>query len=1130
MRFLTFLLALLAAGTASAQSTLLQGGSYSAGHIPMYTVQGSTNPQVQDSGAANGGGTVGAGLSELLMVSRGQGTAPYSGQGTGPYGGTFCMYDAPVTNATGYHYLCLNPNSQGGGMIAYGAGGAASALPLNFIVNGTTIPFTGGGGGGITALTGDVTASGTGSVAASVVRLQGRAMASTAPTNGQVLTWSSGPSQWQPATPSTAADLPTGGTIGQALVKNSGTNYDASWQSIAGVGTVTSVGTGTGLSGGPITGSGTISLANTAVSPGTYGSSTQTAQVTVDAQGRLTSVANVPIVAGLGSVTSVGTGTGLTGGPITTSGTVSLANTAVTPATYGSSSTVGQFTVDQQGRLTAASSVAISASAIGAVTSVATGTGLSGGPITSTGTINLANTAVTPGVYGDSGNVSQVTIDAQGRVTLAANVPIAGGAGGTVTSISGSGGTTGLTLTGGPITGAGTLTLGGTLIVANGGTGLATLTAHAIQIGNGTGAVTQLATGTVGQVLTSGGAGADPTWAAAGTGTVTSVGISGGTTGLSVSGSPVTTSGTITLSGTLVVGNGGTGRATITANNLIIGAGTSAVTLLAPGTAGTVLTSNGAGVDPSWATVTGTGTVTSVQMSGGTTGLSYSGGPITGAGTITTAGTLARANGGTGLSTVPTNGQLLIGNGSAYTLATITGGTGISVTNGSGTITIANTGGSGTVNSGLANQIAYYGSNGTAVSALSIPIIYASQYGVVCDGVTTNQHVTIQNAINAASVLTRPIVQLPSGVCLVGGSMQMNTAGMTVRGAGRGATIIKTNVSNDNVFYISDPSVLVGPRDMRLEGITFQSSVVRTAGAAIKKFCSDRAVINDVEVFNMYIGILLVGTNGTGGNCDYNSWVTNSYVNSNAVGIYVGEAGSTNLVNFPQNVFLQNIDASVNSIGLYAVNAGGLFIQNVGGITNTVGAQYAPGANQLVSVISYSEGWDTSGDVGIWIEPTSATATVTGRWIGCAGTATEAGSSHQNGLYINGTTGKAQQLIFDTCQFSFNSRAGVFIDTATDVAFVNTIAQYNSVATSNTYSGMNIINATDVTVMGGRFGASTTFTTYPSQQKYGIDTSGVAGLIIQGTNSKNNLTAGAGCTVTGLNIAGGSGLVCGNNL
>lgn len=58
-------------------------------------------------------------------------------------------------------------------------------------------------------------------------------------------------------------------------------------------------------------------------------------------------------------VTSVSTGTGLTGGPITSIGTVSLANTAVTAGSYGSATQVGTFTVDAQGRLTAASNVAI---------------------------------------------------------------------------------------------------------------------------------------------------------------------------------------------------------------------------------------------------------------------------------------------------------------------------------------------------------------------------------------------------------------------------------------------------------------------------------------------------------------------------------------------------------------------------------------------------------------------------------------------------------------------------------------------------------------------------------------------------------------------------------------------------
>lgn len=61
----------------------------------------------------------------------------------------------------------------------------------------------------------------------------------------------------------------------------------------------------------------------------------------------------------------------------------------------------------------------------GTVTSVGTGTGLTGGPITTTGNISLADTAVVAGSYGTASQVSQVIIDAQGRITSAANVSIA---------------------------------------------------------------------------------------------------------------------------------------------------------------------------------------------------------------------------------------------------------------------------------------------------------------------------------------------------------------------------------------------------------------------------------------------------------------------------------------------------------------------------------------------------------------------------------------------------------------------------------------------------------------------------------------------------------------------------------
>lgn len=69
---------------------------------------------------------------------------------------------------------------------------------------------------------------------------------------------------------------------------------------------------------------------------------------------------------------------------------------------------------------------------------------------------------------------------------------------------------------------------------------------------------------------------------------------------------------------------------------------------------------------------------------------------ITTLGNITTGtwsgSTIAVDHGGTGLSTLPANGQLLIGNGTGYTLATLTDGTGVNITEGAGSITIENTG------------------------------------------------------------------------------------------------------------------------------------------------------------------------------------------------------------------------------------------------------------------------------------------------------------------------------------------------------------------------------------------------------------------------------------------------------
>ena len=92
----------------------------------------------------------------------------------------------------------------------------------------------------------------------------------------------------------------------------------------------------------------------------------------------------------------------------------------------------------------------------------------------------------------------------------------AGSGSGTVTSVGLDGGTTGITITSdttNPITTTGTFTLGGTLAVANGGTGLTSLTEGSILIGDSSNSISALAIGANTYVLTSNGTTAS--WAAA---------------------------------------------------------------------------------------------------------------------------------------------------------------------------------------------------------------------------------------------------------------------------------------------------------------------------------------------------------------------------------------------------------------------------------------------------------------------------------------------------------------------------------------------------------------------------------------------------------------------------------------
>lgn len=228
------------------------------------------------------------------------------------------------------------------------------------------------------------------------------------------------------------------------------------------------------------------------------------------------------------------------------------------------------------------------------------------------------------------------------------------------------------------------LTLGSALPVASGGTGSTSGNASALtgfnasNVSSGTLAVSFGGTGANaaptarvnllpsypgngGKLLALNAGATDVEWiSAGGAGTVTSVNASTAISGLSFSGGPVTSAGTLTLSGTLGVQGGGTGTTSLTSGAVLIGAGTSAVTSVSPGTAANVLTSNGS----AWVSQapSGGGAVSSVTGSG------------------------------SGISVSPTTGAVVVSNTG---VTSIVAGTNVTISGATGAVTINATGGGG---------------------------------------------------------------------------------------------------------------------------------------------------------------------------------------------------------------------------------------------------------------------------------------------------------------------------------------------------------------------------------------------------------------------------------------------------
>jgi hypothetical protein len=250
--------------------------------------------------------------------------------------------------------------------------------------------------------------------------------------------------------PTGLAEFQSGETIGNSFLTNSSFTIvdDSSTTSTISLGESLLLAGGTGITSVVSGDSLTFSLDNTAVTPATYGSSTAIPVLIIDQQGRITgaSTQNISTTLTISDDTSTLTNIDLGSDTLKIAGdsgittsvsgdtiNIDLDDTAVTPNTYGSSTAIPVITIDQQGRITGASTQNISTTltiADDSSTTVDINLGsdtlkLSGDTgITTTISgdivnIDLDNTAVTPATYGSSTAIPVITIDQQGRITSA---------------------------------------------------------------------------------------------------------------------------------------------------------------------------------------------------------------------------------------------------------------------------------------------------------------------------------------------------------------------------------------------------------------------------------------------------------------------------------------------------------------------------------------------------------------------------------------------------------------------------------------------------------------------------------------------------------------------------------------
>jgi len=260
-------------------------------------------------------------------------------------------------------------------------------------------------------------------------------------------------------------------------------------------------------------------------------------------------------------------------------------------------------------------------------------------------------------------------------------------------------------------------------------------------------------------------------------------------------------------------------------------------------------------------------------------------------------------SGGTGLGTIPTNGQLLIGNGTGYSLNTLGTSAGISVTNGLGTITVANTG----VLSNIAGTgISVSGATGNVTITNTGVLSFSAGTTGLTPATATTGVVTLAGKLVIAnggtnSVSTPTAGAVPYGTGTAYAFTSAGTAGQVLTSAGASVPIWTT------------------PATGTVTSVSFTGGIVSVATATTTPALTVAGTSGGVVYFS----------SGT-------TWASSAALAANAL-VIGGGAGVAPSTTTTGTGVVTALGTNVGTAGAFVVNGGALGTPSSGTVTNLTG-------------------------------------------------------------------------------------------------------------------------------------------------------------------------------------------------